>query len=137
MVLLIDINIILDYLLKREEFYCNAKRVIEKCSEENINGCIALHTITTLWYLLRKVPDNQRRSALKSICELLQIVGTTHDEVVNALDSPEFKDFEDCIQSKCAKSAKADFIITRNNQDFSESEIPVLTPQEWLALQEQ
>jgi len=135
MVLLLDINIILDYLLKREEFYYNAKRIIEKCSDENINGCIALHTITTLWYLLRKVPDDRRRFALKSICELLQIVGTTHDEVVKALDTPEFKDFEDCIQTKCAKTAKADYIITRNKQDFSESEIPVLTPQEWLELQ--
>jgi len=38
MVLLLDINIILDYLLKREEFYYNAKRIIEKCSDENING---------------------------------------------------------------------------------------------------
>ena len=132
MVLLLDTNIVLDYLLKRDSFYEEAKKVMEKCSEDGINGCIALHTITTMWYILRKVPDDQRRTALKSICELLEVVGTTHDEVVKALDMTSFKDFEDCIQTKCAKTAKADYVITRNKSDFTESEIPVLTPQEWL-----
>jgi len=133
MVLLLDTNIVLDYLLKREGFYEDAKKVMERCSKDDVNGCIALHTVTTMWYILRKVPDNQRRSALKSVCELLQVVGTTHEEVITALDTPAFKDFEDCIQTKCAKAAKADYVITRNKIDFSESEVPVLTPQEWLA----
>lgn len=133
MVLLLDTNIVLDYLLKREGFYEDAKKIMEKCSNENIHGCIALHTITTMWYILRKIPDTQRRDALKLICDLLQVVGTSHDEVVKALDTPDFKDFEDCIQTKCAKTAKADYVITRNKSDFVQSEIPVLTPQELLS----
>lgn len=130
MVLLIDTNIVLDYLLKREPFYDDAKCVMRLCSEESICGCIALHTITTIWYILRKIPDATRRAALKSICGLLQIVATTHEEVINALNTVEFEDFEDCIQTKCAKNAGADYIVTRNKSDFEHSEVPVVTPKE-------
>lgn len=130
MVLLIDTNIVLDYLLKREPFYEDAKCVIELCTQSDVSGSIALPTVTNLWYILRKVPEQTRRAALKSICELLQVVGTTHEEVINAIDHSAFKDFEDCIQTKCAKTAGADYIITRNKPDFEHSEITVLTPKE-------
>ncbi|MDO5149309.1 MAG: PIN domain-containing protein [Oscillospiraceae bacterium] len=128
MVLLIDANIVLDYLLKREPFYNDAKKIMDICCDPEIKGCIALHTITTLWYILRKFPDDQRRIALFSICSILEVTGTSHDEVINALEMREFKDFEDCIQTKCAKTAKADYIITRNTDDFIFSEIPAITP---------
>lgn len=134
MVVLIDANIILDYLLKREPFYTDAQKIMQICSTEKADGCIALHTITTIWYLLRKFPDDVRRSFLYAICNLLQVVSTTHEEVLHAIQVTAFKDFEDCIQSKCAKSIHADYIITRNISDFSESEIPVLTPQAFFSM---
>lgn len=134
MVVLIDTNILLDYILKREPFYEDAKKVMEICSSDMADGCIALHTVTTVWYLLRKLPEETKRAALKAVCELLQVVGTSHDEVLNAIESADFKDFEDCVQSKCAKTANAEHIITRNASDFEASEIPALTPQEFLAL---
>lgn len=134
MVVLVDTNILLDYIMKREPFYEDAKKVMEICSTDSADGCVALHTVTTFWYLLRKLPEETRRVSLKSICELLQVVGTSHDEVLRAIDSVDFKDFEDCIQSKCAKTANAEYIITRNISDFELSEIPAVTPQQFLAL---
>ena len=80
MVLLIDTNIILDYLLKREPFYNNAKAVMEKCCLDDFHGYIALHTVTTLWYIMRRIPDDTRRLALKSLCEMLTVAGTTHED---------------------------------------------------------
>lgn len=132
MVLLIDANIVLDYLLRREPFYNDAKKIMNICCEPEIKGCIALHTVTTLWYILRKFSDEQRRIAVFSICNILEVTGTSHDEVINALEMSEFKDFEDCIQTKCAKTAKADYIITRNADDFVFSEIPAITPKEFI-----
>lgn len=133
MVVLIDTNILLDYILKREPFYEEAKKVMEVCSTDMADGCIALHTITTIWYLLRRFPEETKRNALKAVCELLQVVGTSHDEVLKAIDAVDFKDFEDCIQSKCAKTANAEYIITRNLPDFTASEIPAVTPDKFLA----
>ena len=133
MVVLIDTNILLDYILKREPFYEESQKVMEVCSTDTADGCIALHTVTTIWYLLRSFPEKSRRSALNAVCELLQVVGTSHDEVMNAINNADFKDFEDCIQSKCAKTANAGYIITRNISDFEASEIPAVTPAEFLA----
>ena len=112
MVVLIDANIILDYILKREPFYADAQKVMQLCSTETVDGYIAL----------------------TAICNLLQVTGTTHEEVLHAIQMTTFKDFEDCIQSKCAKSANADYIITRNVSDFLKSEIPVLTPQAFYSM---
>ena len=61
MILLLDTNIVLDYLLKREPFYNDAKRIMELCSDDSVDGYIALHTITNMWYILRKVSEDKRR----------------------------------------------------------------------------
>ena len=132
MTLLIDTNIILDYILQRQPFFENAKSVMKLCSTEKIDGCVALPTVTNMWYILIKIPDEKRRLILKSVCELLQVGGTAHEEVVSAIDTEKFKDFEYCIQTKCAKSAKADYIVTRNISDFVFSEIPAITPEQLL-----
>ena len=52
--------------------------------------------------------------------------------LVQALNS-KFKDFEDAIQNYASvKSGAIDTIITRNTKDFKNSEIGVLTPEEYL-----
>ncbi len=44
----------------------------------------------------------------------------------------KFKDFEDCLQDRCARKADAKYIITRNTEDFSESEVPAISPEKFL-----
>lgn len=46
----------------------------------------------------------------------------------------EFKDFEDCLQDRCAKSVNAEYIITRNVEDFSKSEVPAMLPEDFWEL---
>ncbi|MBO5690288.1 MAG: hypothetical protein J6R96_00315 [Spirochaetaceae bacterium] len=40
------------------------------------------------------------------------------------------------LQEECACSAKADYIVTRNKKDFSQSRVTVVTPEELVALAE-
>ena len=49
-----------------------------------------------------------------------------------ALNNQGFSDFEDCLQMECAKEVKADYIVTRNVDDFKNSEIKVMLPQDLL-----
>lgn len=69
---------------------------------------------------------------MEKICDCLKVVGASHEGVVQAIRMDSFKDFEDCLQDRCAKEANADFIVTRNVTDFSESTIPVIEPEELL-----
>ncbi len=43
--------------------------------------------------------------------------------------APEL-DFEDCLQEECAKSYRADYIVSRNTVDFRNSDIPCIEPEE-------
>ena len=42
--------------------------------------------------------------------------------------------FEDCLQDRCAKKVDAKYIITKNTEDFSEAEVPAISPEEFLAV---
>lgn len=132
MVVLVDTNVIIDFLATREPFYQAASQVMEKCSTGELQGYVAFHTIPNLWYILRKVPEEQRRTWMEKICDCLEVVGASHESVVQAIRMNSFKDFEDCLQDRCAKEANADFIVTRNVADFSESTVPAIEPEELL-----
>lgn len=47
--ILIDTNVLLDYLLEREPFFDDAKKVILLCTEGNTKGCIAAHSISNMF----------------------------------------------------------------------------------------
>lgn len=134
MVVLIDTNIILDFLLTREPAYKAASDIILKCANKEIKGYIAFHSISILWYILRKVPEEKRRNYLIDICSLLQVTATSHNEIIKAINMIEFKDFEDCLQDRCAKNVSADYIITRNTLDFTYSEVPAILPEDFLKI---
>jgi hypothetical protein len=49
------------------------------------------------------------------------------------LSSVSFDDIEDCLQSECAVSIGADYIVTRNIGDFTDSPVPVILPADFLS----
>lgn len=134
MAILIDTNVIIDFLLTREPFFHASFEVIAKCAGGELEGYVAFHSISNLWYILRKVPEDRRRKWLTEICGFLKVVSADHDEVVKAIQKKEFKDFEDCLQDGCAKGVGASYIITRNEADFRGSEVPAITPEDFLAV---
>ncbi len=134
MIVLIDTNVIIDFLLTRQPFYTAAAEIIGRCASRDINGYIAFHSIANLWYILRKIPDEMRRSMLTDICSILQIVSISHSEVVKAIGMKDFVDFEDCLQAGCAASVGAKYIITRNIADFIHSQIPAVLPEDFVSL---
>lgn len=40
--------------------------------------------------------------------------------------------FIDCLQDKCVKDVGADYIITCNVRDFENSEVPAITPDDFI-----
>ena len=94
---------------------------------------MAAHFIPNMFYILRKdFSDEERREILLSLSELIPVVSVDHAKVVSALQRKSFADFEDCLQSECAKEIGAAYIITRNVDDFVLSEIAAITPADFL-----
>lgn len=109
-----------------------AAEILQKCAKKELVGYLAFHSIPNIWYILRKVPEKNRRAWLKDLCSFLYVTGADHEEVLKAIENERFGDFEDCLQDKCAKSKGARYIITRNVSDFAESEVPAISPQDFL-----
>ena len=133
MKVLIDTNIIMDYLSNRQPFFDMADKIIDLCSnDDRVQSYLAAHTITNIFYLLRKhFSIDKRREVILDLFEAFHIVPIDEEKLFNALQNREFKDFEDCLQVECAKSIKVDYIITRDAKDFANSEITFLTPEEF------
>lgn len=136
MVVLIDANVIIDFLITREPFYKASLEVISKCAGKELDGYIAVHSIPNLWYILRKAPEEKRRKWLSDVCEFLQVEGVSHEDVVKAIKMTEFKDFEDCLQDRCAERIGAKYIISRNTKDYEGSVVPAISPEEFLKVSE-
>lgn len=133
MIVLIDTNVILDFLMMREEYYKNAKDILYLCADEKIKGYIAFHTLPNAFFIMRKTYDlQQRREILNRLCDFVTVTSIGHDQVRHAILRSDFKDFEDCLQAECAKAVYADYIITRNVSDFSKSDIKAVTPIKFL-----
>lgn len=134
MKIFIDTNILIDFLLTREPFYEAASKIMKECAKKKFIGYITFHSISNLWYILRKVPEDIRRKWMIDICGFLEVASISHDEVVQAIKRKEFKDFEDCLQDACAKKVGAEYIITRNTEDFKQADITVITPEEFISI---
>jgi Predicted nucleic-acid-binding protein, contains PIN domain len=135
MVVLIDTNILLDVLEKRRGFYGMSLEILTWCATGRIKGVIALHSVSNIFFILRKqCPAPERRRLLSGILDFLQVAGLSHADVKNALLREDFSDFEDCLQDESAKKAGADYIITRNIQDFKHAAVKAVAPEEFMKL---
>ena len=131
--ILIDTNVLLDYLLTREPYYENAKKIVSACVERKISGCIAAHSISNIFFILRKdYSAEERRKLLISLCKIFDVEGIDRETLLAGLQNKDFVDFEDCLQMECAKSYGAKYIVTRNVADYATSEVVAITPEEYL-----
>jgi predicted nucleic acid-binding protein len=134
MTVLLDTNILLDYLQKRPEF-SNAERILDICADKKIFGYMAAHSIPDMYYIMRKTySDEERRSILLNLINIVPVISVDQKRIVAALSNKNFFYFEDCLQTECASSFSADYIVTRNIKDFSQSSVPPVSPQDFLNL---
>ena len=90
MVVLVDANVILDYVITREPYYQDAYKIIDMCYSGQVKGYLAFHSVSVIWYVLRKyMPDSERRLWLKKILQVLQVTGTSHESTNNVKDFKE------------------------------------------------
>lgn len=135
MVILIDTNVVLDVLQGRKPFLQESSEVIRLYGERSVKGYIAPHSVSNIFFIMRKnCSIGQRRLLLKGLLKIVRVGGIKHESIVAALEREEFSDFEDCLQDECAKGIKADYIITRNIKDFKQSNVPAITPEQFLEI---
>ena len=130
---LIDTDVILDFFFDRQPFSEYAAKVFSLCEIKSIQGFVTPVICSNAYYLLRRTAKHEK--VIEKLNQLLTIVDVLmidKDVIVQALSS-KFKDFEDALQNYAAVNAgNVDAILTRNVKDFKNSEIGVLTPEDYL-----
>lgn len=133
--LMIDTNILLDVLIRREGFYDNSKSVLSLCEDRTVQGFVSVSAITDIFYITRKALGSTEDTyrVISSILNIVRILTVTNDDVLKAFQV-KAKDFEDCLMATCARSNKCDGIVTRNKKDFLTFGITLYSPEELLQL---
>lgn len=129
MKLLIDTNVILDVLLKREPFYKTGAVLLKLSERKDIQEFVSASAVTDIFYIANRTMKN-KAAVRELLCKLLQVVSVavvSEDEIHKALEL-EWNDFEDSVQYSVALLSNMDAIVTRNINDYEQSDIPVLTP---------
>lgn len=132
MKILVDTNVILDVLFKREPFVDYSSLIMGRVERRKLDGILYATTLTTIHYLTCKTIGKSKGSAaIKKLLQIYQIAPVDHQILMCALASG-FSDFEDAVLDAAAIQVGAEAIITRNTKDFRLSEIPVFTPEEFM-----
>ena len=132
--LLVDTNIVLDLLSKREDFYQAASSLFTLADQKKVKLTISSLTFANTYYLLSKELAPAKAKEILRKFKLLVKVLPMDDKIIDLALNSDFKDFEDAIQYFTAIENKLGMVITRNLKDFKLSKIPVVTAAQYLAI---
>ena len=133
MIVLVDTNVVLDVMLGREPHLAASSAVLAAVETGRCRGLLCATTVTTIYYIARRQVGD--RSSLARIGDLLSIFGVAavNQGVLAASLGRVAPDFEDAVLHEAAVQAEAHCIVTRNVEDFGFADIPVYTPEQFLA----
>lgn len=135
MEVLIDSNIILDWFLKRDQFYENSKAVLNKCWFGNIKSFITIHSLCDIYYLVgNKFPLEEKKKLIQFLLNRSEIIEENYNSVKAFIDYDFYDDLEDCLQIQSAQNLRLNYIITRNIKDFRYSTVQAVTPEQFLEM---
>lgn len=131
---LVDTNVILDVVLERQPWADVATLLLEHSARGDVHGFVAGHTITTIFYIVRR--ERGRSVAMSAVGDLLTIVDVVelgradfHRALALGLE-----DFEDAVQAAACLRVGARYLVTRNEKDYKKAPVTPRSPGEVLAL---
>ena len=130
---LIDTNVLLDVLARREPFYADSAQVWTLAETGRIVGFASTLSLPNLFYLMQRTKG--RKAARKAISILRDIFSLVplDVQISNQAVDAEMADFEDAIQFFSALRVGAAVLITRNPKDFPGGDVAIQPPAEFLA----
>jgi predicted nucleic acid-binding protein len=114
----------MDALQERRPLDVEAKEILRRGQGGEIDLLFTANAATDIFYLYSKARGKKSaRSAIGFLLNTYDVADVTHEACVNALSIP-IENFEDALVAECAKTAGADYIVTRDT-GFQNSASPV------------
>ena len=127
MKLLLDSNIVIDFLAKREPFCESAEKLMLLGKTGDLELWVSTTQANDIFYVLGSGKSSNAwlvKEKMQKLKTFLRFCGLDEEHFLNALDS-SWLDLEDACVHEVAIYLSADAIITRNKKDFEKSTIPV------------
>ena len=135
MKLLIDTNVVLDVLLRREPFFRTAAEVLSLTQRDDVREYVSASAITDIYYIANKQLKDRAavRDLLERLLKIVSVAAVSEQEIRNALNLT-WADFEDSVQYSVALLNEMDGIVTRNPDDYQEANMRIWLPEQVLEL---
>ena len=134
MKIFLDTNVLVDVVLNRKPWVDDSLILLELANQRKLSLIAADLSFVNISYIVRKMlSKSELYTLLKDLREFVAVV-EMGEMVIDKAIKAQWDDMEDCAQYCVAKREQSDYIITRNTKDFSLSDIPVLTPHDFLVL---
>jgi len=130
---LIDTNVVLDFLLEREPFFQDVELLFQAIDSGQVIGYVTATTLTDIFYIARR-HTRSFVQARQAVSETLtgMVICSVDRAILEAAFRSGVVDFEDAVQIACAVAQGLEAIVTRDTQGFLSSPVPILSTQELL-----
>lgn len=127
--LLLDTNVVLDCLCKREPFYRDARTLMIAGRVGELDLWITSSQVTDLVYIIseggKRLLINGALEKIRGVRTFVRVYPVSEKEIDQMLTT-SWSDAEDALMFECALNMRADAIVTRNQSDFESSLVPAL-----------
>ncbi|MGI8641530.1 MAG: PIN domain-containing protein [Pyrinomonadaceae bacterium] len=130
--ILLDNDVVLDFVLEREPFFADAEMIFQYLDNGDIECYVSAITPINVFYTTRKLRDKD--IALQAVKDLLVAVKVCRTDklVLQTAFTLNFTDYEDAVQCASALAENRDAIVTRNAKDYKNSSVKFYSPTDFL-----
>lgn len=126
--LLLDVNVVLDFLLDREPFADAAGQLWANAERRRVEAFVPAHGVTTVFYVTSRARD--ARLARRVLQDLMSVasVAAVDDAVLRRALALPCPDFEDAVCLAAAEAAGCAMLVTRDLAGYRGAVLPVVDP---------
>jgi predicted nucleic acid-binding protein len=128
----LDTNVMLDLLGEREPFYNSIAQIATLADQKKLQIVVSPISFATVNYFLSKFEGiSVAKDKLRKF-KVLSKISIIDETIIEKGLNSNFDDFEDSLQYFCAVDSECEVIITRNEKDFKNSLLPVMSAEEFI-----
>lgn len=134
---ILDTNVVVDVLQRREPWFQDGAVIFRAIANKQVTGCLTAKQIADLHFFSRKQfkgeenVDARARQVIGKILSLFELIDTLGIDCQNALGINN-GDYEDAILIESAARAGVEYIVTRNPAHYKTSSVQVYSPAEFV-----
>jgi predicted nucleic acid-binding protein len=131
--LFLDTNVMLDLLGNRAPFFQSIAKIATLADQGKVTLVVSALSFATVNYFLAKYENQAKASDKLRKFKIISEICSLDELIIQKGLNSNFSDFEDSLQYFSALAADCRILITRNGKDFKDAQLPIMTPDEYLA----